>query len=115
MANVTVQETAAATAVGTDLLANSFFQFDARPRVVSRAGLTGSSAAGNAAVDIFFGTEKIATLRNTTSGAVIPVEAKDMMPIRTNRALLPFEPLRAIVAVASATTIMSLTLEIQEL
>lgn len=115
MANVTIKETSAATAAGTDLMANNFFQFDARARIVSRIGVVGSSAVGNAAVDLFYGTEKIATIYNTTSGAnVIAVEAKDMMPIRSNRALFPHEPLRVIVNTASATNILAITLEIQE-
>lgn len=116
MANITIKETSAATAAGTDLMANNFFQFDARPRIVSRYGVVGSSAVGNAAVDIFYGTEKIATAYNTTSGAnVLPVEAKDMMPLRSNRALLPHEPLRVVVNTASATNVLAITLEIQEI
>lgn len=116
MANITFQESAAGTAANTDLFANNFYQFDARARVVSRIGVSGSSAAANAAVDLFYGTEKIGTFYNTTGGAVAaPLDAKDMMPVRTNRALLPYEPLRVLVNTASATNKLTITMEIQEL
>lgn len=116
MANITFQESAAATAANTDLFANNFFQFDARPRVVSRIGVSGSSAAANAAVDLFYGTEKIGTFYNTSGGAVAAaLDAKDMMPVRSNRAVLPFEPIRVLVNTASATNKLTVTLEIQEL
>lgn len=115
MANITFQESAAATAAGTDLFANNFFQFDARPRIVSRIGVSGSSAAANASVDLFYGTEKIGTFFNTSGGAVAaPLDAKDMMPVRSNRAILPYEPVRVLVNTASATNKLTITLEIQE-
>lgn len=115
MVNVTFQEAAAATAAGTDLFANNFFQFDARPRIVSRIGVSGSSAAANSAVDLFYGTEKIGTFYNTSGGAVAaPLDAKDMMPVRSNRAILPYEPVRVVVNTASATNKLTVTLEIQE-
>lgn len=116
MANVTFKEASAGTAAGTDLFANNFFQFDARPRVVSRIGVAGSSAVGNAAVDLFYGVEKIGTFYNTTSGAnVIAVDAKDLVPVRSNRAVLPNEPIRVVVNTVSATNVLAVTLEIQEL
>lgn len=116
MANLVVKESAAATAAGTDLMSGNFFQFSPFPRTVTRVGCVGSSAVGNAAVDIFFGTEKVGTFYNTTSGAnVISLEAKDMLPLRSNKALLPNEPLRVIINTASATNVLAVTLEIQEL
>lgn len=116
MANITFQESAAATAANTDLFSGNFFQFDARPRVVSRMGVSGSSAAANAAVDLYYGVEKIGTFYNTSGGAVAaPLDAKDMMPVRSNRALLPNEPLRVLVNTASATNKLTVTLEIQEM
>lgn len=115
MVNVTFQESAAATAAGTDLFANNFFQFDARPRIVSRIGVSGSTASANCAVDLFYGTEKIGTFFNTTGGAVAaPLDAKDMMPVRSNRAILPYEPVRVVVNTASTTNKLTITLEIQE-
>lgn len=116
MANISFQESAAGTAANTDLFANNFFQFDARPRVVSRVGVSGSTAAAPGAIDMFYGTEKIGTFFTTSTGAVaFPLDAKDMMPVRTNRALLPNEPLRVLVNTISTTNKMSITLEIQEL
>lgn len=115
MVNVTFQESAAATAAGTDLFSGNFFSIDARPRIVSRIGVSGSSAAANAAVDLFYGTEKIGTFYNTSGGAVAaPLDAKDMMPVRSNRAVLPLEPIRVVVNTASATNKLTITMEIQE-
>lgn len=116
MANITFQEAAAGTAANTDLFANNFYQFDARPRVVSRIGVSGSSAAANSAVDLFYGTEKIGTFYNTSGGAVAaPLDAKDLVPVRSNRAVLPFEPIRVLVNTPSATNKLTVTMEIQEL
>lgn len=116
MANITFQEAAAATAAGTDLFANNFYQFDARPRVVSRIGVSGSTASANCAVDLYYGVEKIGTFFNTSGGAVAaPLDAKDLVPVRSNRALLPNEPLRVLVNTASTTNKLTVTLEIQEL
>lgn len=117
MANVGIKESAAASAAGTDLMTqgnNSFFQFDSRPRIVSRIGVTGSSAVINAAVDLFYGTEKIGTFYNTQSGAAAVQEARDLKPVRSNRALMPHEPLRIIVNTPSAATALYVELEIQE-
>lgn len=116
MVNVTFQETAAATAAGTDLFANNFFQFDTRARVVSRIGVSGSTASANSAVDLYYGTERIGTFFNSSGGAVAaPLDAKDMMPVRSNRAVLPYEPIRVVVNTASTTSKLTITLEIQEL
>jgi hypothetical protein len=116
MSNVTVIEASAGTAAGTDLMANNFYQLDGRARVVSRIGLSGSTAAAPGFVDLFYGSEKIGTFITTSSGAVAaPLDSKDMMPVRSNRALLPNEPLRVLVNTISTTNKMTLTLEIQEL
>lgn len=121
MAVCRIQETAAATAVGTNLMLTGstgdgqLFVFDNRPRQVRRVGVTGSSAANNAAVAIYYGATKIGTFGNTTSGAAAPLEAKDFVPVPSHLVLLPGEPLGVVVATASATTAMTIVLEIAEL
>jgi hypothetical protein len=118
MANVTVQEASAGTAVGTDifqLAGNTFFVTAPVGRVLRRIGVTGSTAAGNASIDLYIGTEKIGTYFNTTSGAVVPVDAKDMMPVITHRGVLAGEAIRLIISKASTTNVLSVTLELQEI
>lgn len=101
-------------AAGSDLLANNFFQFDPRPRIVSRIGLTGSAVIGDAYVSLYYGTEKIGDFYPTTIGVVNPLEARDFVPIRTNRALRPHEAIRLIVGKVSVTNPFRCVLEIQE-
>ena len=57
---------AAATAVlGYDLMQNQQLQQSATPRVLQGIGLTGSTAIGDCAIDMFIDTVKVATIYNT--------------------------------------------------
>lgn len=116
MALFTVKESSAASAVGTDLLANTFFSNAGTLRRVTRAALVGSATIGDAAVDIFAGSTFLARLYNTTAGAnVIPVEAKDYVEIESDTVAEPFEPLRALISDAGATNVLVLAIEFEEL
>jgi hypothetical protein len=115
MATITVVESAAANvAAGSDLMANNFFQFDARPRIVSRIAVTGSAVLGDAYISLFYGTEKIGDYYPSTIGVVFGLEARDYLPVRTNRALRPNEPIRLIVGKVSVTNGFKVVLEVQE-
>lgn len=112
----TVAEAAAAQAAGTNLMSGNRFQFDSRPRVVTQIGVTGSTNPGNASVDLFYGNTIIGTFSVTTSGAnVLPLQAKDFIPVTSNQALLPNEPLNILTHTPSTTNAMQVTVVIQEL
>lgn len=115
MAVITVKEAAAASAVGTNLMAGHRMQIVPRYRRVSRIGVTGSAAAGDASVDLFYGDTYIGTFYNTTLGAnILPLDGRDMMNVPSTWALSPNEPLNILISDAGATNILYVTLEIQE-
>jgi len=116
MSNITIKEAAAASAVGTNLMAGHRLQTAPRPRFVRRIGVTGSAAAGDAAVDMFYGNVYIGTFYNTTLGAnIIPLDAKDMVQVSSNVGMEPNEPLHILIAKVSTTNILAVTLELVEL
>jgi hypothetical protein len=115
MATITVVEaSAAATAAGSDLMQGNIFQFDARPRIVSRIAVTGSAVLGDAYINLYYGTELIGQFYPTTIGVVFGLEARDYLPVRTNRALLPHEPIKLIVGKVSVTNPFKVVMEVQE-
>lgn len=72
MVPVAEQSIAAATAVvGYDLLQNDINNTAQYPRVITRAGLAGSAAALDTVVDLYVGTQVVATLHNVATGAVL--------------------------------------------
>lgn len=114
MVSVTFKESAAASAVGTNLFSGNQFQGSTRFRKVNRIGVVGSSAAANAAVDLFYGSTKVGTFYNTTLGAVAPLEAKDLVPVAGTLLCDPGELINVLVNTASTTNPFVITLEIQE-
>lgn len=116
MSLITIKESAAATAVGTDLIATLAAQWSQSPnlRRVTRAALVGSAAAGDAQVQIWYGQTLIASLYNSTAGAVVPVEAKDYINIPSRMVCERGEALRAVISDASATNALILVLETEE-
>lgn len=114
MVSVTFKESSAGSAVGTNLFSGNQFQGSTRFRKVNRIGVVGSSAAANAAVDLFYGSTKIGTFYNTTSGAVAPLEAKDLVPVAGTMLCDPGELINVLINTVSVTTALTITLEIQE-
>lgn len=95
-------ESAAGTAVGTDIAAGVRGQVDPARRWLSAIAVLGSAAAGDAAVDIYVGDTYIGRVRNTTAGASpAPDSSKDIQPVGVG--LNPNEQLHLIVADASGT------------
>lgn len=116
MSNITIKESAAASAVGTNLMAGNRVQSAPRPRFVKRIGVVGSAAVGDSSVDLFYGNVYIGTFFNTTLGAaVLPLDARDMINVSSNVGMEPNEPLNVLISKASTTNILAVTLEIQEL
>lgn len=116
MSNITVKEAAAASAVGTNLMAGNRMQTNPRPRFVRRIGVVGSAAVGDASVDLFYGNTFIGTFFNTSAGAnLIPLDAKDMVPVSSNVGMEPNEPLNVLISDAGATNVLVVSLELVEL
>lgn len=116
MATITIKEATAASAVDTNLMAGHRLQISPRFRRVRRLGVVGSAAVGDAAVDLFYGDTFIGRFYNTSAGAsLIPLDAKDMMPVVSRYALERNEPLNLLISDAGATNILVVTLEIEEM
>lgn len=115
MATITIKEAAAASAVGTNLMAGNRMQIVPRVRTVQRIGVVGSAAVGDASVDLFYGNTYIGTFFNTSAGAnLIPLDAKDLVNVASNVGMEPNEPLNLLVSDAGATNVLVITLEILE-
>jgi len=111
MPSETVLESAAATAIGSDLFSNSRQSVAGYPRVITAIGLVGSAAIGDAAVDLFIGSSWAGKFFNTTAGASkIPVSDTDMKPIRVP--VPPGMPIKLLIADAGATNVLAATLDI---
>lgn len=118
MPSIIVKEASAASAVGTDLMnsgAGLRFRATSTYRKIVRIGVVGSSAVGNAAVDVYYGATLVAgALQNTSSGAVTPLEAKDILPLHSDYWAEPGEPIIIAINTASATNVLVVYLEIAE-
>jgi len=116
MAMIVLTETAAGTGVGTNLIVSLGTRAVTSPRYryIRRIGVTGSSAAYNASVDVFYGQTYIGTFFNTTSGAVGPVDAKDFMTLAPTKVCEPGEQLSVVISKSSATNAMTIVLDIVE-
>ena len=116
MAWITIKGPAAASCpVGTNLMAGHRLQIVPQIRRVSRIGVTGSAAAGDSAIDLFYGDTFLGTFYNTTLGAnIIPLDSKDMMNVTSRYALDRNEPLNLLVSVAPTTNPLNVSMEISE-
>ncbi|MCX6497166.1 MAG: hypothetical protein NTU93_00015 [Arthrobacter sp.] len=108
----TIVSVAAATAVlGYDIMQNTQLQQSANPRVLNGAGMRGSAAAGDTAVDLFIDTVKVATIYNTSTG--VP-NIDDIMPI-DSLYIPPNALVHAYVTDAPATNPVFLALVLEEI
>lgn len=119
MVSFVVKESSAGQAVGTDLMAATGtwnrFRISNTWRKIRRIGVAGSSAAYNASVDVYYGATLVATnLNNTTSGAVGPKEAGDILPLVSDYWCEPGEPLIIQINTASATNALQVFVELLE-
>ncbi len=107
---LTILSIPAATAVvGYDLLTNRpDIQSSAGPRVLRALGLTGSTAAGDTAVDIKVGNRTVATLYNTATG--FPTNDASKFP--TSYAVPPGSPVSIVVTDAPATNALNLLIDV---
>lgn len=113
MAFLTVREAAAASAVGTDLMDGQRLQTHPLPRRVMKLGLSGSTAIGDCAVDLFYGSEFIARIYNVSTNAALTGEQ-----MYDNPGVLvcsPNEPIHAFIADVGVGSVMVLHLAIEEI
>lgn len=117
MTEYTIKESAAATAIDTDLIATQAARImtSHRYRRVVRIGVVGSANPGDFGVDLYYGSTFISRFYNTSGGAnLIPLEAKDLKNVGSDLVNEPGEPLRLVIIDAGATNIAVITLDIQE-
>lgn len=112
----TAKESTAGSAVGTDLLANTFISNAGTYRQIRKAALVGSAAVADSSVDLYIGGTFIARLFNTTAGAnVLAVEAKDYISIESDFLAGPLEPIRALISKAGGTNVLVVSIDVAEL
>jgi hypothetical protein len=75
-------EGAAAAAVGTDLMAANKDQFKGTGRLITGIAYVGSTAAGDAGVDIFVGDVRHITDYKNTTAAQAPTKNADWIAVR---------------------------------
>lgn len=107
---LTVVSVAAATAVvGYDLLTNRpDISSSSQPRVLRAVGLTGSAAAGDAAVDIKVANRVVSSLFNSATG----FPAADSAKFDTSFAVPAGSPVSVIITDAPATNPINLLIDV---
>lgn len=116
MATTTVLESAAASAVGTDLMDGNKLSTSSLPRRVTHIGVVGSTNPSDAAVDLFYGSTFMGKFFNTTGGAtVIPKADADLIPVGGPLVCAPNEPIHVFISDASLANVLAVTLVIQEI
>lgn len=112
MAVYTARETSAGQAVGVNISSGARWQVAGNYRVLRRLALTGSAAAGDAAIDLFIGNLYVGTYYNTSTGTA-PVEAKDY--IKVDYVVEPGEPINCIISDAGATNVLQVAVEMEDM
>lgn len=97
-----VDETAAAQAVGTELLSDHREERREFPRTLVKAALTGSAAAADMVVEIFIGDTYVGRISNQRTGLVV-LDLSDWKFI--GRTITPNQRLSFRVADAGATNV----------
>lgn len=113
MGFMTIVESAAATAAGTDLMDGERLQTSALPRRVVSIGIGGSTAVGDCAIDLFYGNEFVGRFYNTTTDNAI--DSVDTLAIPGILICAPNEPIHLFVHDASNGNPMVIQLGIQEI
>ena len=106
---------AATAAVGYNLAQGKYYQTAARLRRIVAFGLTGSVNPGYTAVEIFYGTTKIAEVRNSAGGANVTPKKDDMKVLNSDLMAEPGEPLNLLVKVAPGTNALFWAFDLEEI
>lgn len=116
MVTTTVLESAAASAVGTDLLDGNKVQLSGLPRRVTHIGVVGSTAIADCAVELFYGSTFMGKFYNTTAGASkIPTANADLIPVGGPLVCAPNDPVHVFIADVGVGNVIAVTLVIQEI
>ena len=113
---VLVQEivTAANATLGANIASGKWWETSPKYRAIRKIGLVGSTAVADTSLEIFYGTEKVAEIKNTTAGAAkVPVDS-DMQTVPLDKVMVPNERLMIKVNDAADTQNIVLTMEIVE-
>lgn len=110
------EESTAASAIGTNIASGNRDQSSPFPRVHNRIAVVGSTAAGDAQVDVFFGEQFIGRFPNTTGGAAaVPQENRDWIPLAPDLANLPAENVNVLIQDAGAANVIRVFVEYEVL
>ena len=110
MGKLVWEEASAATAVGTTLNEILKRETSGRHRALTRIGVVGSAAVGDAAVVIFVGDTRYGPFYNTTAGAIKAItEAKDWQQFNVGN--YAGEPVTCQIFDASGTNVLHIELE----
>jgi hypothetical protein len=101
-----------ADAAGTDIMDGERLQTSSLPRQVTRIGFGGSAAIADCALDLFYGSEFVARVYNTTTDDV--VNNDNMLNNPGILVCAPNEPIHLYVVTASGS-IAYCTMEIAEI
>ena len=114
MPTITVDAAAATAVVGYNLMAGNRVQVASTRRRVRRIGVVGSAVLQDAEVQLFYGSVFVGNFKPTTIGVVVPLDARDMMPVVDDNICNAGESLNLFVSDAPATNPIVVTLEIEE-
>lgn len=107
--------TAAVAAVGANLAEGKWYQLSQRYRGIKAVGLVGSTNPNDCALEIFYGTEKVGEIRNSTGGANKSVLNEDLKKFTVDKFMTPGTPLNIYVKTAAATNAIVWALDIVEI
>ncbi len=110
---ITFPVTAAVAVIPADIMLEEFAT-SARPRVVSRIGVVGSAAIADTGLDLYYGSTKIGSFKNTTAGAAKVPLRDDMQIVNSPYGCDPNERIRLVVTDNADTQIVMIKMEITE-
>jgi len=114
MPTITISAAAATAVVGYNLMSGNRVQVSNRNRRVRRIGVVGSAVLQDAEVQLFYGSNFVGNFQPTTIGVVVPLDARDMMPVVDADYCPAGESINVFVSDAPATNPLVVTLEIEE-
>lgn len=106
--------TAAVFALGYNMAAGKWYERSGKFRAITKAALVGSTNPADCAAEIYYGTQLVAKIYNSTGGAnKVPVDT-DWTSLPVDWINEPNEPIRVVCVDAAAGNDVCLGLQIQE-
>lgn len=97
----------------TNLAAGKFWESAAWNRAITAIALTGSAAADDTQLSIFYGTTKIGEVRNSSTGLAVDTD-KDLIPHNSNLVCRRGDKISVVVDTAPQTNPIKLVMVISE-